>query len=315
MQSLYREENIFCMNTIITIRINKDSNEQVIKEVKEALIFLEKKLSRFLKNSDITKINLYAGKKFVEVDSLTLEILTLAKEMSLITEGLFDVTVAPLINIWDYRNQRVPSVDSINKGLKDINFQDILVKDNKVMLKHIGQAIDLGGIAKGFASDFCLRILRKYNVTSGFINIGGNVSILGNKLDNEPWNVGIYHPRQEKSILGYLKVTDKSVVTSGDYQRYFIDQEGIRRHHLLNPKTGCPADSGLISVSVISDNAFIADALSTAIFVGGMQKGLEYLSKFTDCEVIMVDEDLNVFITKGLVNNFHINQGININTI
>jgi thiamine biosynthesis lipoprotein len=153
---------------------------------------------------------------------------------------------------------------------------------------------------KGYVSDCLIKTLQKYGVVSAFINIGGNVSTLGNKLDGSSWSVGIRHPRHYSCLIGAVKVTGKAVVTSGDYERYFIDRAGKRRHHILDPTTGYPAESGLISITVVADSAMIADALSTAIFVAGMEKGLRYLAQFPGIDVVLVDNCQQVFITQGL---------------
>jgi FAD:protein FMN transferase len=167
-------------------------------------------------------------------------------------------------------------------------------------LRNKGQSIDLGGIGKGFASDKILEIYREYGISSAYSNLGGNVVTLGAKPDGSPWHVGIQHPRQENQLIGSVSVVNQTVVTSGDYQRYFTDSQGKRHHHILNPTTGYPAESGLISVSIITEKSLVADALSTIMFVAGMKKGREYLRTVPQTEAIFVDSDLKVYVTSGL---------------
>jgi thiamine biosynthesis lipoprotein len=181
-------------------------------------------------------------------------------------------------------------------------------------LKSPGQSVDLGGIGKGFASDRFMEIFQEYGVTSAFSNIGGNVSTLGNKPDGSPWRVGIRHPRLN-GLLGAVTVTGKAVVTSGDYERYFFGRDGRRFHHILNPITGYPADSGLISVTVVTDSAMTADALSTAVFVAGLKRGLVMMEKYLRTEAVLVDEKLRVYVTQGLRQCFQASAGININYV
>ena len=286
------KNNIFCMNTIISSMIYGKKADQAIKKVKNELYSLEKKLSRFLDDSEVSRINLFAGKNSVAISSDTYEILSKAILMSEISEGQFDITVSPLVDLWDYQHSiYIPEESKIRSTLALINYRDIILepKEKKAALRKEGQSIDLGGIGKGYVSDQCARTLQENGISSAFINIGGNVSTLGNKPDSSPWNVGIRHPRKENGLLGVVKVTNKAVVTSGDYERYFIDAEGNRRHHILNPTTGYPVDAGLISVTVIYDNAIIGDALSTAIFASGAENGMKYLAHFPGAEAILVD--------------------------
>jgi thiamine biosynthesis lipoprotein len=148
-----------------------------------------------------------------------------------------------------------------------------------------------------------------FGIPSACSNLGGNVVTRGTKPDGSPWQVGIQHPRQENRLIGSVSVVGQSVVTSGDYQRYFIDRQGKRRHHILNPTTGYPAESGWVSVSVITETSLTADALSTLLFVAGKEKSLEYLSHFPAAEAVFIDADLQIFITQGLKNRFQADQG------
>jgi FAD:protein FMN transferase len=162
----------------------------------------------------------------------------------------------------------------------------------------------LGGIGKGFASGRFLEVCKEFGIKSAFTNIGGNVAALGTKPDGAPWSVGIRHPRQENRLIGAVSVADKAVVTSGDYQRYFIDPNQKRRHHILDPRTGYPSESGLISVTVVADNATVADALSTILFIAGMREGIEILKGFPLAEAVLVDTEQMVYVTPGLTDCF-----------
>lgn len=307
------EDNIFCMNTIISFRIHDRKSEQALERVKAELFRLERKLSRFVQDSEVSRINLSAGKASVDISSETCEILSSAIRVAEISDGLFDITISPLLDLWDYKHSScVPEESKIRSTLALVNFRDLLLNSEvrEAGLRNEGQSIDLGGIGKGYASDHCIKMLQDNGVNSAFINIGGNVSTLGNKPDGTPWSVGIKHPRQVNGLIGIVEVSGKAVVTSGDYERYFIDVDGKRRHHILNPVTGYPADSGLISVSVISDSAIIGDALSTAIFAGGIENGLEYLTHFPGAEAILVDKLEQVYITKGIKGCFKAIEGV-----
>ena len=172
----------------------------------------------------------------------------------------------------------------------------------------------MGGIGKGFASDRFMEIFQEYGVVSAFSNIGGNVSTLGSKPDGSPWRVGIRHPRLN-GLIGAVEVTGKAVVTSGDYERYFFGKDGRRFHHILNPITGYPAESGLLSATVVAKSAVTADALSTAVFIAGIGKGLALLEKYPMADAVLVDEKLRVYVTQGLRRNFQASNGTNVKYI
>jgi thiamine biosynthesis lipoprotein len=194
-----------------------------------------------------------------------------------------------------------------------VGYEDLTLDRDRmtVGLKRTGQSIDLGGIGKGFAADKIVELFRGYGISSAFTNFGGNVAAIGSKPDGSPWHVGIRHPRKEEGLIGAVLVSDKSVVTSGDYQRYFVDNDGIRYHHILDPATGYPADSGLVSVTVISDSSVTADALSTLLFVAGMEKGIECLESFPGTEAIFADRKLNIYVTERAMEYFQAAEEVN----
>lgn len=307
------EDEIFCMDTVISFRIHGQNAQEALDSVKAELLYLEKKLSRFVQDSEVSRINQLAGKAYVAISSETYELLSEAKRLAEISGGLFDITVSPLVDLWDYKHSsHMPHECEIRRIRDLVNFRDLLLnpKVKTAALRKEGQSIDLGGIGKGFASDACVNILRGRGISSAFVNIGGNVSTLGCKPEGSPWSVGIRHPRHENGLLGAVRVSGRAVVTSGDYERYFIDSDGMRRHHILNSFTGYPVDSGLISVSVIYERATIGDALSTAIFAAGIEKGLKYMAHFPGAEAILVDKLQRVYITKGIRESFRAAEGV-----
>ena len=313
MQSVVTQVSSFNMNTEIAYRVFGEKSEEAICLAEMALKRLENKLSRYIQDSEVSMINKSAGVAQISISSETYEILSCALRFSEITEGLYDITVGPLVELWDYKHSiKVPEEAKIYSVRSIVNFHDLLLnsQEKTAGLRKEGQSIDLGGIAKGYASDSSIKVLQGHGASSAFVNIGGNVSTLGNKPDGSPWSVGIRHPRHEGYLLGAVKVSGKAVVTSGDYERYFIDREGKKWHHILNPITGYPAESGLISVTVVADSAMTADALSTAIFVAGIDKGLLYLNHFVGAEAVLVDNNQQVFITKGLKESFQAVEGI-----
>nr|MBP8641145.1 FAD:protein FMN transferase [Oscillospiraceae bacterium] len=292
LKAAVKEACGFSMNTEITYRVFGENSAEAINFAEVELQRLESKLSRYRQVSEVSEINGAAGKAQINISSEMCEILSCAIRISELTEGLYDITVGPLIDLWDYKHSVMPpKEEKINEARAKVNYHDLLLDDKKKTAGLIkeGQSIDLGGIGKGYASDCCIKTLRDNGASAAFINIGGNVATLAYKPDGSPWNVGIRHPRRSGCLIGAVKVSGKAVVTSGDYERYFVDCEGKRWHHILNPSTGFPSESGLISVTVVADSAMLADALSTAIFVAGIDKGLTYLNQFAGSEAILVD--------------------------
>jgi thiamine biosynthesis lipoprotein len=300
------------MGTQMAHRAFGSGASEAVKAAEAEALRLERLLSRFLPESDIGRINALAGVKAAEIHSETCNLLSHAIELSTLSQGLFDITIGPLVDLWDYKHaSEPPAQDRIHKLLPLINYRDLSLDPSKrtAGLKCAGQSLDPGGIGKGYASDHFMEIFKEYGVLSAFSNIGGNVSTLGCKPDGTPWRVGIRHPRQD-GLIGVVEVAGKAVVTSGDYERYFLDKRGKRFHHILHPLTGYPAESGLISATVVAESAMTADALSTVLFVAGFEKGLALLEKCPAAEAVLVDESLNISVTKGLRQCFQAASGI-----
>ncbi len=308
----------FGMGTEIIHSVFGKHSKAALRAARHEVLRMEGLLSHFMPESEISKLNRSAGIKCERLSTDTYEVLWHAAEFSRCCRGLFDVTIGPLVNLWDYKNALdIPGEGKIEEVLPLVNYTDLILESHEKAagLQKSGQSIDLGGIGKGFASDKFLEIFRKFDISSAFTNIGGNVAALGTKPDGSPWRVGIRHPRQEGRLMGAVSVTDKAVVTSGDYQRYFVDSKGKRYHHILDPATGYPSESGLISVTVVADSGMAADALSTILFVAGMKKGLEFLRSFPGAEAIFIDMDLLVHVTPGLKNFFQAEDEIRANII
>ncbi len=306
------------MGTEMTHKAFGRHAEEALRAVAGEAARLENMLSRFRPGSEIVRISKSAGIKSEKLSPDTYEVLSGAIGFSRICQGLFDVTIGPLVDLWDYKNALViPDEAKIKQVLPLVNYSDLILDPHEKAagLQKSGQSLDLGGIGKGFASDRFLEIYQEYGVESAFTNIGGNVSTLGTKPDGTPWRIGIRHPREDDRLLGVVSVASKAVVTSGDYERYFIDQEGRRHHHILDPTTGYPAESGLISVTVVASSGMAADALSTIVFVAGMEKGLRLLGEFPETEAVLVDADLQVYVTQGLEKCFQAVTGIETNIL
>lgn len=302
------EAEDFMMGTIITQRVYASNARAAIQETSARLKAIENLMTINAPGGDVNSLNEAAGKKPVVLSPETINILKTAKKYAEISRGAFDVTIGPLVKAWGVftDNPRIPSQDEIDRLLKLTDYRKLKVDtvNSKAMLELPGMIADLGGIAKGYAGDEAIKIYRKYGIKSAYINLGGNVVVLGTKPDGKPWRIGIQNPRAENGFyIGIVEVTDKAVVTSGDYERFF-EKDGIRYHHILDPNTGYPADSGLISATIVTDISMDADALSTSVFVLGLKKGWELVKNLKGVEAIFITKEKEVYVTEGLKNSF-----------
>lgn len=302
------------MGTVMSHKVFGAAADASLEAVRGEISHLEQLLSRFLPDSEVSRINGSAGIQNEKVSPDTYNVLSKAVEFSKSFPSCFAITIEPLVDLWNMARESgiTPDESSIQRVLPLVNDQDVILDawEMTAGLRNAGQAIDLGGIGKGYAGDRLREVLKDFGITSAYSNLGGNVVALGSKPDGSPWRIGIQHPRQENNILGMVSVMDESVVTSGDYQRFFIDCNGNRCHHILNPVMGYPAESGLISVTVVAERSITADALSTILFISGLEKGFEILKKFPMTEAVFVDSNLRVFVTGGLWSRFQADQGV-----
>lgn len=300
------------MGTACTVKIFDNPEEKYIEEAFEKIKEIEDKMSINKEDSELIQVNNSSGKNPVKVSDESYYVIKKGKEFSALSEGKFDITIGPLVKLWGIgtENARIPSNNEIEEKKSLIDYNNIeLDEDNKkVYLKKEGMVIDLGGIAKGYTADVIKDQLIKNGVNKAIINMGGNILTIGNKMNGEPWNIGIqdpFNPRGE--YLGIISVTDKSVVTSGIYER-FLEYEGKRYHHILNPFTGYPWESDLAGISIISEKSIDGDALSTTVFSMGVEKGLEFIEQLENIEAIFVTKNNKVFLSSGISENFKLSN-------
>lgn len=296
------KQDFLTMDTSMELSASGQNAQKAVDESKKKLFELNDMASSTIKTSDVSKINDAAGKKYVKVHPEIIKMILASQKYSDITKGEYDITVGPIINLWGIGTdkERIPSDSEIKTKLPLIGYKRISVnqKDSSVMLKDPGMAIDLGGVAKGFAADEVLKIYKKYNIKNGLINLGSSsIYAVGKNEDNGDWTIGIKHPRSEASqnFLGILSISDQGISTSGDYERYFI-KNGKRYFHIMNPRTGYPVNNGIMSTTVvvdgsISDGNMIADILSLVVFELGPEKGIKLINSMpkVSCEVTMTD--------------------------
>lgn len=309
-QKVYKKES-FMLGTIISLKYYGKNGDKAIDESIGKIRNIENKMSVNIASSEICKVNNNSGKEDIVIGKENLYVIEKALEYSKLTGGAFDISIEPVVKLWGIGTEkaRVPKKEEIEDKLKLVNFKDILIKNNKLFLNRKGMALDLGGIAKGYAADELKKVVQKYNLERAFINLGGNLYIYGGKENGEPLNIGIQDPcAKQGEYFSVLKVKNKSVVTSGNYERYFI-KNGKRYHHILDPKTGYPAEKGLISTTIISDKSIDGDALSTSTYILGLEKGRKLIESLKGVEAIFVTKDKKVYTTRGLnKENFNISN-------
>ena len=268
-------------------------------------------MSSTIEDSDVSLINKNAGIEPVQVHDDVYYVIEQAKHYASLSNRAFDPTIGPLVDLWNISGDEeqtrdsIPTDEEIKSALALINSDDLeLLEDNKVFLKRKGMKLELGGIVKGYAADEVKRIFKENGVESAIIDLGGNIYAMGKKLDGSPWNIGITNPyNPAASFVGILKAQDKSIVTSGDYERYFI-YKGKRYHHIIDTNTGYPTENQVTSVSIISDKSIDGDALSTTLFVLGVEEGLNLIDQLDGIEAIFITKDKKVIPSAGIKDHF-----------
>ena len=272
-------KNGFYFNTIIAIQLNDSQDESLIDTCFDMANTYEHYFSRTLKGSDIYNIN-HANGAPVEVHDETAELIRYGIAFGDLSGGVFDISIGALTDLWDIPNNNgtIPAQSQIDAALATVDYRQITVDGNTVTLGNPDAALDLGGIAKGYVADRMREYLNANGACEGFINLGGNVLTLGQKANDEPYHIGIRKPfGEDGETITAVDVTDRSIVTSGRYERYF-EKDGHIYHHILDPKNGYPYDNGLNGVTILSDSSMVGDALSTICFALGQEKGTEFLS-------------------------------------
>lgn len=299
------------LNTIIKIEAFGPDASSAIDQAFARIGDIEKKMTVNADSSEIVEVNKRAGKESYKVSPDTFYVVKKGTEYSQLSQGRFDITIGTLVKLWGIGTDkaRVPELDEITKALKLVDYRQLELdeKSNSIFLKKEGMALDLGAIAKGYAADEAARILRENGVESGLIDLGGNIYALGKKPDGRPWKIGVQNPFEPRgSSFATLEVADKTLVTSGIYERYF-EKNGKRYHHILDTSTGFPVENGLASVTIVSESSIDADAMSTMAFSMGLNSGTKFIERQKGVEAIFVTTDRKVYATSGVKNyNFKI---------
>ena len=297
----------FLMDTEVEIILPQGSEEDfaaAFDEIKR----IEKLMDIHDPESEISRINRLASKESIKVSKEIFMVLKKALKYSRLTSGAFDVSIRPLSTLWGGKGQlkEVPEIKEIEEKLLLVDYKNIILNERNQTLefKRESMALDLGGIAKGYALDRAIKVLQGRGIKEALINAGGDIRVMGERV----WKVGLQHPRKGKEVLAVIRLKDQAIATSGDYQRYFI-KEGKRYHHVINPETGYPVTE-CMSVTIIGPEAIPVDVLATGVFILGPEKGLELIESLKGVEGIIIDAQGRVLSSSGLKEKLQISPKI-----
>ena len=317
-ESVRNEENseepavkeIFAMDTYMTMTAYGDSGQEAVDAAAEEIIRIENLVSTGLEDSEIAAIN-RDGAGNVSKD--TEEMIRKSMELYKDTDGLFDITIYPVMKAWGFTTGdfRIPEKTELQTLLSSMGADRISIDTGgETVSVDDHTEIDLRAIAMSYTSAKVMDDFAEYGVTSGVVSLGGNVQTLGVKTDGSKWRVAVEDPNGEGDYIGVLSVEDKAVITSGGYERYF-EENGKTYHHIIDPRTGYPAESGLTSVTIISDDGMLADGLSTSLFIMGKEKSVSFWKEHSDeFDMVLVDEDGNIYVSEGAEDSFECDKKI-----
>lgn len=297
------------LDTPCKITIYDKAKNESLDKAFQVLKNIQDKMNVNQEDSEVSKINQNAGVAFVKVSDETFYVIKEGKKYGELTNGKFDISIGPIVKLWGINTDhaRLPQEKEIKELLPLVNYKDIIINENEksVMLKNKGMSIDLGGIAKGYAGDIVSKVLKENGIEHAVIDLGGNIVVLGSKTDGSNWKVGIQNPSSQRGqYFGVIEVANKSVVTSGIYERYF-EKDGRIYHHIFDTATGYPVDNNLSAVTIITDKSIAGDALSK-VFCMGVEKGRDFINGIEGADAIFVTKNKEVYTTKGIKSSFKI---------
>lgn len=282
------------------------SNEKEGNEYIDSAIFeitrIEKLISSWDLNSETSLINKHSGIKPIKVDKELFDLIERSIAISTLTNGAFDISYASMDRIWNYDGsmRKMPSDEEISNSIKKVGYQNISIdkEAQTVFLKLKGMKIGFGAIGKGYAADKAKALLIEKGVKAGIINASGDLNAWGKQADGSDWMVAITNPLNKNKVFSWLPINDSAIVTSGNYEK-FISFDGIRYSHIIDPRTGYPS-TGIISTSIMTSNAELADAISTSVFVMGVETGLDFINQLKGVDCIIIDEENKIHISNNI---------------
>lgn len=300
-------KSFFAMDTYMTITAYGENAETALNLAEERVTELEKMWSVTDENSEIYAVN-HSGGKPVKVSDETAGLLEFSLKISKLTNGALDCTMYPILTEWGFTTSdyKIPTDEKISELLENTGYEKVELDGNSVTVPENMQ-IDLGAVGKGYAGDLVTEVLKENGIESALLDLGGNIQTIGTKPDGTEWKLGLRSPFDEGSFAT-LEVSDCAVITSGGYERYFVGDDGETYWHILDSETGKPAHSGLVSVTIVGKDGRLCDALSTSLFVVGLDDATELWKQRDDFEMVLVTDDGKIYLTEGLEESFSLNQ-------
>lgn len=287
---------------ITVVAENEVQSNNYIQIAIDEIVRIEKLISEWDPNSQVSEINRQAGLKAIKVDQELFDLIKRSIQISKLTQGAFDISFASMDKIWKFDGsmKSMPTSDEIKKSVAKIGFQNIILDEvnSTVFLKNEGMKIGFGAIGKGYAADKTKKLMIDLNVKAGIINASGDLNSWGKQPNGESWKVGITNPLNKEKVFSWLPIDNSAVVTSGNYEK-FVEFDGVRYTHIINPKTGYPV-TGLNSVTIFSQSAELADALATAVFVMGLETGLDFINQLKNIECVIIDSNNKIHQSKNI---------------
>ncbi|TCT14001.1 thiamine biosynthesis lipoprotein [Natranaerovirga pectinivora] len=304
----------YALGTIsrITIFDKADNDsEKYFKAISDLIKEKEKVFSKNLEISEVSMINLMSGQGPITVSEEMAYLLLKSKEHALLSDGLFDITIGPIINLWDIggTEARVPGEEEIKELLPYVDYTKIRLNtnNNEVELLQDNMVIDLGGIAKGYIADQAAEYMKELGIKHGIVNLGGDIVTIGGKPDGTPWRIGVQNPQEGRGeTIGVISSFDNSIVTSGIYERFVLGDDDVIYHHMIDPRTGYPFENELASVTIVSEFAIDGDALSTAVYGMGLEKGYLFVEALENIDAVFITKENEVYITTALKDRFEL---------
>ena len=297
------QKEFFTMDTYMTFSLYGEKAGETLKDAEAKIRKLESEWSVTNQNSEIYQVNHSNGNP-VTLSEDTAEVVRYALDMAKETGGALDPTIYPVLTAWGFTTgkNRVPKETEIRTLLEHVGYEKVIL-DGQTLTLPEEMELDLGAVGKGYAGDLTADLVKEHGLESALLNIGGNIQAVGSRPDGEDWRLAIRSPYGEGEV-GLLKVSDCAVVTSGNYERYFTAKDGTRYGHIIDPKTGYPVDNGLASVTIVTEEGKMGDALSTALFVKGLDGAKAYWQSHDGFEMIVMTEDQKLYVTEGLDEKF-----------
>lgn len=297
----------FAMDTYMTFTAYGEGTEQALQEAEEEIYRLESEWSVTEEDSEIYRVN-HSGGEPVTLSDDTAQIVRFALDMAEETGGALDPTIYPVVAAWGFTTDenRIPRQEELGALLENVGYEKVELAGNQIRLPE-GMELDMGAVGKGYAGDLAAELLKEDGITSALLDIGGNIQAVGSRPDGSGWRIGLRSPFGEGQI-GVLEVSDRAVVTSGNYERYFIGEDGREYGHIIDPDTGYPVGNEIDSVTIIAEEGKTADALSTSMFVKGLSGAEEYWRAHQDFDMILITEDGQVYLTEGIESSFTLNS-------